>query len=286
MEVFVPKNEHANLDSFPLRFGVHWNSDVTLKLNNAKAVDQWVNKKNGKSEKKIIADFETEHGEQIGVTFILINTGHPNWKVKTVYNSEEREYNQLSDLIKTFRKAELVSSEQLLEYYPRYKTGEFRSPTALYEELIKQVKGTAFEDMERRYKAIIEGDAETIDQLTEENEQLARENTELKEKELKRMEMDKRSAEGEGKVLVLGDNRILNAVRRDIKRGPSFCTEILLSDGSRWYMKTSTFDPDLKITEYAESLVGKSVKLSSWDPVGRPGLFTNQNYFRGIYEVG
>ena len=59
MEVFVPQNEHANLDSFPLRFGVHWNSDVTLKLNNAKAVDQWVNKKNGKSGKKIIADFET-----------------------------------------------------------------------------------------------------------------------------------------------------------------------------------------------------------------------------------
>ena len=89
----------------------------------------------------------------------------------------------------------------------------------------------------------------------------------------------------EGNEVVMSDAVVLEAVNRDVQRGPSSCTELVLSDGKRWYMKTSTFDSELSITKHAEGLIGRQVRVSSWDPVNQPGKWSSQGYFRNVFEV-
>ena len=88
-----------------------------------------------------------------------------------------------------------------------------------------------------------------------------------------------------GHIVKLSDKVVLSSVEKDVLYGKSYCTVLHLKDNSKRYMKTATFDKDLKITTKAEELVGKSVRLSTWDPIITPGKWSSQGYFRGIYEI-
>ena len=67
-------------------------------------------------------------------------------------------------------------------------------------------------------------------------------------------------------------------------RGSS-CTELVMEDGTRLYMKTITFDRDLQVTAKAKTLVGRKVKTSCWDPIREPGKWSSQGYFRNVYAL-
>jgi hypothetical protein len=58
-----------------------------------------------------------------------------------------------------------------------------------------------------------------------------------------------------------------------------------MGDGSQRHMKTSTFDPTGVVTKKALSLVGRRVRISCWDPIGQPGKWSSQGYFRNVYEA-
>lgn len=73
-------------------------------------------------------------------------------------------------------------------------------------------------------------------------------------------------------------------LERQIHRG-SNCTVLVLADGTRWYMKTETFDPYGTVTDKARTLIGKRVRVTSWDPISQPGKWSSQGYFRNIYQV-
>jgi uracil-DNA glycosylase len=79
--------------------------------------------------------------------------------------------------------------------------------------------------------------------------------------------------------------KILEAVNTEVNYRGSSCTELVMDDGTRLYMKTATFDKDLSITAKAKSLIGKKVKTSCWDPIGEFGKWSRQGYFRNIYEL-
>ena len=81
-----------------------------------------------------------------------------------------------------------------------------------------------------------------------------------------------------------GEVQLAKVNRAVLHRGSS-CTELVFTNGTRKYMKTSTFDRDLSVTKKAERLIGATVKTTCWDPVHEPGKWSSQNYFRGIYEV-
>mgnify|MGYP000117807234 FL=1 len=92
-------------------------------------------------------------------------------------------------------------------------------------------------------------------------------------------------ANSKGSTETLKKKKILEAVNTEVNNRGSSCTELVMEDGTRLYMKTATFDKDLNITAKAKSLLGKKVKTSCWDPIGETGKWTRQGYFRNIYEV-
>ena len=105
----------------------------------------------------------------------------------------------------------------------------------------------------------------------------------LKASELSQFRSDTQNSEGS--IVKLSTKVVLTNVERDVLHRNSLCTVLHLQDNSKRYMKTSTFDKDLKITAKAESLIGKSVSISSWDPINRPGKWSSQDYFRNVYET-
>jgi hypothetical protein len=90
-------------------------------------------------------------------------------------------------------------------------------------------------------------------------------------------------AEQEDNVAVLSDpNDLVSVKEHQMIRGSS-CTVLVMGDGSKRHMKTSTFDLDGKITEKAKKLIGTKVRTSCWDPKNAPGKWSRQGYFRNIY---
>ena len=99
--------------------------------------------------------------------------------------------------------------------------------------------------------------------------------------------MDERqAARNDGKTLVITKQPdALVEVNDDVLYMGSMCTELVMGNGSRLYMKTSTFDRLGRVTAKAKSLKGQRVKTTSWDPYDKPGYWSRQGYFRNLYPI-
>lgn len=117
-----------------------------------------------------------------------------------------------------------------------------------------------------------------IEKLEGENKRLKAENDRLKAGE-------KNNAANEGQVVVEGQGKILKSVETNVMVRNSINTVLIFEDGTRKTIKIATFDKDLSVTRKAQSLIGKRVTTTCWDPISKPGLFSNQDYFRNIYPV-
>jgi hypothetical protein len=287
LEVFVGQKSHANLDSLPFRFGIFFEANAEMRLKNIKN-----RRPAGGDAEKLEADFTVKNTEFLDVTFVIVETGHRNPKVITVYKGEDKEERLLSKALERYRTTGKLTTNNLLELHPRYKSGELRTFNALADIVDEIGKEQLLKDLEREIRdqiddeygedirnlgSIIDAQSDTISDLEEE--------VRLKDEEIARLREERDNAAKKGEVVVLGSAVVLQRVNRDVRRGPSSCTELVLSDGTRWYMKTSTFDPHLYVTDHAELLVGKSIRISSWDPVNQPGKWSSQRYFRNVYEV-
>ena len=117
---------------------------------------------------------------------------------------------------------------------------------------------------------------------------LSSENDELKaelEAERQRYKAEQAEASKERSEATLSSPDTLVEVReRQMYRGSS-CTILIMGDGTQRHMKTSTFDPDGEVTKKAKSLVDRRVRISCWDPIGQPGKWSSQGYFRNIYAA-
>ncbi len=96
---------------------------------------------------------------------------------------------------------------------------------------------------------------------------------------------DEASAEQENNVAVLSDPDDLVGVKENQMIHGSSCTVLVMGDGSKRHMKTSTFDIDGKITEKAKKLIGTKVRTSCWDPKNAPGKWSRHGYFKNIYAT-
>jgi len=93
------------------------------------------------------------------------------------------------------------------------------------------------------------------------------------------------SAEQVDNVAVLSDpNDLVSVKEHQMIRGSS-CTVLVMGDGSKRHMKTSTFDLDGKITEKAKKLIGTKVRTSCWDPKNAPGKWSRHGYFKNLYAT-
>lgn len=318
--VRVLTQSHANLDSLPLRFGIHFQTDQMLVLNVIKDMG---------SDPQFRDRFHVEGKfkdptnpfakEQFG-HFVLaqkLNDRDPSL-VTAWRNDRDTEWG-LSTTMTNLRKGGFVTVDQLLEMHPLYIAGEIIDSASLVKHLsvnIAKKDVSRFEDAARRAReeaisAIRElerareeleiernnaekfkAQASKANQVVTKQEALiAKQHDEIailkaqaKEDEA-RYRIERVAAEREGSVATLSSPDTLVEVRKSVLVRGSPCTVLVMGDGRTLHMKTSTFDKDGSVTRKAESLVGARVRTTCWDPVGAPGKWSSQGYFRNIYLV-
>jgi hypothetical protein len=97
-------------------------------------------------------------------------------------------------------------------------------------------------------------------------------------------EPESRSTRSNNVAMLYSPDTLVMIKENEFIRGAS-CTVLVMGDGSRRQMKTSTFDPDGSITQKAKALIGSRVSTTCWDAKRNPGRWTNQNYFRNIFAI-
>ena len=134
-----------------------------------------------------------------------------------------------------------------------------------------------FRELFNEASGVMAEQRETIDAQTQKITSLEREQKRLK------AEIDKAKYSGSG--VKVEDAKVLVSVETDVMHRGSLNTVLKFSDGTIKTMKTATFDRDLSVTNKAKTLIGKKVKTTCWDPVNQPGKWSNQGYFRNVYEA-
>ena len=103
--------------------------------------------------------------------------------------------------------------------------------------------------------------------------------------ELKQFRIQQSIARTEGYDQTLERMKTLKVVNTNKSLSGSLFTELVMEDEARLHMKTSSFDKDLSITAKAQSLIGRKVKTSSWNPINEPRKWSKHDYFKNIYEL-
>ena len=318
--VFVSRGSHANCDSLPLRFGMHFHTDHKLELE----VIRDLGRDPGFPDRfHIEAKFQDpmalEAKEHIG-HFVLSDNSQENCpRLVTVWRGDRDTEWGLSNTMTGLRKDGFVTVEHLLEMHPLYLAGKVTDSVGLMKYLSSSI---AKKDVERFERVASQAKAETA--LAIKNLEAAREDAELARNKAEHMEKVAReaidvveglevessiqqkkiidlearikagearyeietvAAERDSSVATLSSSDTLVAVRENINVRGSACTVLVFEDGAERHMKTSTFDRDGLITKKAKELIGSRIQTTCWDPIGSPGKWSRQGYFRNIYEA-
>jgi len=295
-------NEHANMDSLPFRYGFQYPRDKTIELYKA---SDWEKQTNDRY--KVTASFQDVRGNEQRGTFILMKTQSPILKVVTIWRNDQKNEFYLSELMTRLRKDKKITALDLIDLHPRYMSGELVTMSALFDALLMK-KGSALKetdpDIEEKIKAKYEDQIKKLQNETSRVREIAevavkglkeQENINREQKndydllaaefEEYKKENQRAASDRITSIATLSGITTLIAVNRNIMHRGSSCTELVLSNNDRKYMKTVTFDPSLAVTTKAETLIDRQVKTTCWDPVNQPGKWSGQGYFRGIYEV-
>ena len=273
---------HANLDSFPLRYGFSFSKNTTMEL----IYDQATLKpdKTYKDRYNLIAQFtnpqknNTERGR-----FYLINE-HKNQAVKydevaTVIRTsgDTKTEHHLSAVIRSLRESGDITVNELIQMNPLYVNGKIKKHGDLLKILVEKKSA----DEISRIQDMAD---EAVKKYEEENRQLKQKNKRL-QSEVDAFNEQERIANMQGDTQNLEKEKRLISVNTEVLHRGSSCTELVMEDGTRLYMKTITFDRDLSVTAKAQSLIGMKVRTSCWDPIREPGKWSSQGYFRNIYAL-
>ncbi len=302
----VVAREHANCDSLPLRYGIHFDKDSELELNDVRFLYkdyQYPDRFH------VDARFTSGSGAEVSGHFVIgSKSGYQGPVVITVWKHDLETEIRLSEVMMLLRKNNFIYPEDLLELHPLYVSGRLSTHADLVYQLslkvsaeqVAEMEAAAHAAKERADKAIAElskakQEAEhakkialeatyIVDELEEKNINLNTRVTDL-ETEIERYKEEQVQARKERSEATLSSPDTLIEVKEaQIYRGSS-CTILIMGDGSQRHMKTSTFDPTGVVTKKALSLVGRKVRISCWDPIGQSGKWSSQGYFRNIYET-
>ena len=305
--VDVVKHEHANMDSFPFRYGIHFERTTILDLFNCKNYE-W---QEFEVKFKVEANFVGKNGAIEKGIFIIMYTDFPNPKVVTVMREGIETEIHLSSLLKSLRKANTITPQKLIELHPLYIAGEANTfeklaarlysaenSTALSNEELEAIKIEAKREAEEDYKKNLlelEKENERIRAIAQEaikgmsdaGEALGAKEVENKklQDENKKLQEEIEQGKQRGSKVIVDEGQILANVETNVMYRGSINTILTMKDGSKKTIKIETFDRNLAVTKKAQSLIGKKVKTTAWDPINEPGKWSRQGYFRHIYEV-
>lgn len=304
LKVLVIAQDHANCDSLPLRYGLHFENDTFIDLTQSRylyADYQYSDRHH------IEARFQGEGGQLTVGHFVIGNKrGFAQPVVITVWRGDVSTEMRLSEVMIALRKRGFITPQTLLGLHPLYVSGKVSTSADLIEQLTRQLSAEKLSAMsteviaanEKADQALAALDAANkradnaenvaleasyiVDELESKNGLLSSRVGEL-EAELDRYKAEQAAAARERSEATLSSPDTLEDVlEKQMYRGSS-CTILLFADGSTRHMKTSTFDPSGEVTSKAISLKGRRVRTSCWDPIGQPGKWSNQGYFRNVY---
>jgi len=318
--ISVLKNSHANCDSLPLRFGMHFHTDRKLEIEvlnelgrDPAYADRFHVEANFRESKTLDAIVHKGH-------FVLAQRSQEEYPtLVTVWRGDRDTEWGLSNTMTALRKDGFVTVEHLQEMHPLYLAGKVTDSAGLMKYLSSSI---AKKDVERFEKVAAQARADTA--LAIKNLEAAREEAEIAKNKAERMEkvareaisaveglevessvqqkkiseLEARIKEGEARYQVEAytakkDNSVatlsapdtLVAVNENVLVRGSLCTVLVMADDTQRHMKTSTFDPDGAVTRKAKELIGSRVRTTCWDPISSPGKWSRQGYFRNIYET-
>lgn len=306
IKALVVAKEHANCDSLPLRYGIHFTKDSELQLNEVRLLYkdyQYPDRFH------VDATFISGIGAKASGHFVIgSKPGYDGPVVFTVWQHDLETEMRLSEVMKLLRKSNFICPEDLIELHPLYVSGKLSTHADLVYQLslkfsaeqIAEMEIAAKDASERADKAIAEltkakKEAEharnialeatyIVDQLEVQNNTLNSRVNDL-ESELERYKVEQVQARNERSEATLSSpDTLLEVKESQIYRGSS-CTILVMGDGTQRHMKTATFDQTGAVTQKALSLVGRRVRTSCWDPIGQPGKWSSQGYFRNVYEA-
>lgn len=313
LEVLVISNEHANCDSLPLRYGMHFTTDASIILTR---LDLPYSHQTNSDRVRVDAYFtDSNSREQFGHFVIGSRRGFDKPVLITVWRNDAKTEEHLSEVMSGLRKRGYLTSLVLLDLHQDYLDGKI----ATHEDLVILLAKTMSAEKGKKMDQIVASSVVKVNQaITERDEAVALACKEKKEKdalaidlvktikgkaevekdlaksnergilleaELARYKRDDQSARkrNEQATLSLPDT-LIDVLEDQAYRGSS-CTILVMGDGSRRHMKTSTFDPAGSVTARAKTLIGARVRISCWDPINQPGRWSNEGYFRNIYAV-
>ncbi len=319
--VMVNKSAHANMDSLPLRFGIHFKTDQLLTLNVVKEMGADPQHRDRFHVEAVFKDPTHPTSDDMLGHFVLeqrVGDTYPS--LVTVWRNDRDTEWGLSTTMTKLRRAGFLTVERLLEMHPRYLAGEVvdsaglvmhlstsiaKNDVARFQDVAANARAEtaiaiknlerAREDLEiernrvEKMKALA---SEAIDVVIKHEQTIATKqeeidalHTRIKEDEARYL-LETASAVRDGSVATLSSaDTLIEVLEAQLVRGSS-CTVLVMGDGKKLHMKTSTFDKDGSITKKAKGLVGSKVRTTCWDPIGAPGKWSRQGYFRNIYLAG
>ena len=287
IQALVYAGNHANLDSLPLRYGFYFQTDSLLQLK-IKSAGQ-PSSKPGRTV--YFVEFENPETLQLCTGYAVLTDhkekGHP--VLVSIWSGDTQTEHYLSHVIMCLRKAGEFDSEWLKNKHPLYVNGSLRTHAHLVQHLTADHVITSVQEIKNQTEEVI---AKVNAEQKAAQEHIAKLQQEVSDSKAERNQymrlieqqnIERASATSRGSRVAIDDGLTLTSVEKNVLHRGSSCTILTLSDGSKRYMKTSTFDKDGLVTSQAEELIGKQVRITHWDPVNEPGKWSSQGYFRGIY---
>ena len=297
--VYLDSRGHANLDSFPLRYGIHFPYSKTLDLYNC---NNWQKDQKFCDRHHVDANFTGKDNKEEFGHFVLAENQFENMKIVTVWKHDMEVEYKLSNWLRYLRDGNNISVQDLLEFHPYYANGTATSFEEIYKLLlerdVKKITNKKLDSVAKDFQKEMGAKQEEIKKLLSINLTISDANTNLQGKLNKAQEKikdfeqskfkeenDKASSQkGERVIVTLGEKLFLVSVNDVIHRG-SNCTELEFSNGEKQWMKKNTFDRFGIVTQKARLLINESVITSSWNPKSNPTLWKKQGYFRNIYKA-
>ena len=289
--VVIKQNEHANLDSFPLRYGFVFEKDTQLEIHCDPSTLRPDKNPKYKNRYNVITKFTnpTNNRTERGVFYLINNQNnkfYDNDKVITVirYLDEAENEHHLSEVLKSLRISNEITPQDLIKFHPLYMTRQLSTHADLIRILAEKKSTKEILKIQSIADQAIQRYEGQITKLNDELITLRNINTEI-QNELNEYKIHENKANSEGSTQTLVEAKILVDVHPNVMFGNSSCTQLVMGDGTKLHMKTSTFDKNLKITAKAKLLKGRKVRTSCWDPIKQPGEFSSKGYFRNLYAL-
>ena len=213
---------------------------------------------------------------------------NPRWVTFWPKSEDERAAEStVEPLIKLALEGEAISATEVVkEMHPEYIKNPGIDPTVLLARAknVAERDATSLIKWAETWKDEAKANRERAKALEEENTFLEDENKRLIE-EIDRLRGEIEAATNKGDVVIENEPKKLISVEENVLIFGSANTVLNFEDGTKKYIKTSTFDSDFSITKKAKTLIGRMVTTTCWDPKNEPGKWSKLGYFRNIYEV-